>query len=104
MHAITTHPGRTDEIAQRVAFVLEAQCRLAGDAAHALRTPLAALRTELEEARLHPEHIDLDSLLARTLSAVDRLQRVIEELRLLDAASAAGLAGCGERLRGHSPR
>ncbi|MFG1710770.1 histidine kinase dimerization/phospho-acceptor domain-containing protein [Nonomuraea sp. M3C6] len=94
------------EVEQRVRILLEEQCRLGADAAHALRTPVAALRAELEEARLHPDTTDLDGLLSRTLRAVGRLQEVIEELELLAGPSVAVLeaGGYGERLRRYSPR
>ncbi|WP_204042427.1 HAMP domain-containing histidine kinase [Acrocarpospora phusangensis] len=81
--AINSALDRADEAEERSGAVLDEQRRLRADAMHCLRTPVAAVRAELEEARLHPGDTDLEGLLSRTLCAVDRLQGVIEELRLL---------------------
>ncbi|MFI6599522.1 histidine kinase dimerization/phospho-acceptor domain-containing protein [Nonomuraea sp. NPDC050536] len=55
---------------------------LGSQASHDLRTPLAGLRAELEEARLHLDQTRLDDLLTRALRNLDRLQATIEELCL----------------------
>ncbi|MFG1694796.1 histidine kinase dimerization/phospho-acceptor domain-containing protein [Nonomuraea sp. NPDC049309] len=80
--------------------------RLGADAGHALRTPVTALRVELEEARLHPDQVDLDALLGRAIDAVTRLEHVIEQLRLPADPSPGVVYGCrfGEHLRGSHPR
>jgi signal transduction histidine kinase len=95
---VTILLDRLERAEQCSQTVLDEQRRFAADAAHALRTPLAALRIELEEARLHADQTDLNRLIARTLSAVDRLQEVIEKLHLLSAPPVSG-----ERTH-HAPR
>ncbi|MFI7612032.1 histidine kinase dimerization/phospho-acceptor domain-containing protein [Nonomuraea terrae] len=106
VRAINAALARSEEAEKRARCLLEEQCRLGADAAHALRTPVAALRAELEEAVLNRGHVDLDELLSRTLSAVGRLQEVIEQLQLLAGPSVAVLeaGGYGERLRRFAPR
>ncbi|GGL17373.1 hypothetical protein Sme01_72160 [Sphaerisporangium melleum] len=83
---------RLAELAVRqAAAVLDEQRRFAADVAHELRTSVAALRAELEEAGMHPEQTDLECLLERTLGGVGRLQKAIDDL-LLTAGTAAGRA------------
>lgn len=80
--------NRLENARSRIDKSLTQQRRFVSDASHELFTPIAGLRTLLEEARLHPEETDLDELLEDALEGVDRLQTIVTDLLVLAKVGA----------------
>lgn len=75
----------------RAETAVEQQRRFASDVSHDLRTPLTAMRTEVEAALLHPEEADWAATGEAVLDSVDRLQALVADL-LQVARLDAGVA------------
>lgn len=100
---LPTPPG-DDEIA-RLAGTLNAmlgslraivarQQSFVADAAHELRSPVSALRIQVDVAQAHPEALSLPQLLEDLDAEVDRLVRLVDDLLALsreDAGTGPGL-------------
>lgn len=71
-----------NQLFQRIARTLERERRLTGDAAHELRSPLTAIKTHLQVARM-TEGTARDESLAHAEEGTDRLHRTLEQLLLL---------------------
>ncbi len=65
---------------QRVARTLDNERRFTADAAHELRTPLAALKVHTQVARLCREDVQRDHALQQIECGVDRATRLVEQL------------------------
>ncbi|MFC7304212.1 sensor histidine kinase [Streptomyces monticola] len=92
----------TNTTLDRLESAVERQRRFVADASHELRSPIAALRYELETALAHPDTIDPHQALRDALAATRRIDTLTEDLLLLarpDQPAAhslvdlAGLAG-----------
>ena len=71
-----------NQLLQRIAKTIERERRLTGDAAHELRSPLTAIKTHLQVARM-TEGAARDQSLAHAEEGADRLHRTLEQLLLL---------------------
>ncbi|MGK5545652.1 sensor histidine kinase [Streptomyces sp. URMC 127] len=103
----------TNTTLDRLETAVERQRRFVADASHELRSPVAALRYELETALAHPDTIDAHQTLHNALTATRRIQTLTEDLLLLArpdhpaAYSLIDLAGLAAELvheyrhRGH---
>ena len=71
-----------NQLLQRIGKTIERERRLTGDAAHELRSPLTAIKTHLQVARM-TEGVARDQALGRAEEGADRLHRTLEQLLLL---------------------
>lgn len=69
---------------------LDRQRRLASDASHELRTPIAGIRANLEDMLVHPDHIEVTALQA-ALRDTQRLEAIVSDLLLLTRLDAGQL-------------
>lgn len=93
LHERVPMPGGDDEITHLARTMnamlgrLEAsttrQRRFVSDASHELRSPVAAIRTEVEVALLHPDRADWAVVARNVLAEDERLDRIVTDLLLL---------------------
>ena len=76
----------------RMQALLESERRFTADAAHELRTPIAAIRMQAQVAQGSSDEASRQQALAATLQGCDRAMRVVEQLLQL-ARLEAGLEG-----------
>ncbi|MEV4171283.1 HAMP domain-containing sensor histidine kinase [Nonomuraea sp. NPDC049709] len=75
--------GSVNQTLDRLEDVLEQQRRFCADASHELRTPITAIRAQMEDALLAPEEADVTRLCGAVLPSVERLQSVASGLLTL---------------------
>lgn len=100
-------PGTRDEIRKlaetvnqtldRLEQTVQLQRRFASDASHDLRSPLTAMRAQVEDALLHPEETDWIAMSHAQLESLNRLEALVSDLLTL-AKLDAGAVGKHERL------
>ncbi|MFG1683333.1 sensor histidine kinase [Nonomuraea sp. NPDC049269] len=78
----------------RLEHAVEQERRFAADASHDLRSPITAMRTQIEEAMLHPDEADWPRTSVALLASLDRLQAIVADLLTL-AKLDAGAPGVG---------
>ncbi|MGI8332698.1 sensor histidine kinase [Actinomadura scrupuli] len=67
----------------RLEAAVEKQRRFASDASHDLRSPITAMRLQLEEAQLHPGETDCLALMKAQETSLDRLEAIVIDLLTL---------------------
>ncbi|USX52279.1 HAMP domain-containing sensor histidine kinase [Lentzea sp. HUAS12] len=80
-----------NETLDRVHHAVEDTRRFVADASHELRSPLAALRAELEIALSHPDMADWPTVVKMALEDAERLQELTTDLLLLARLDADAL-------------
>ncbi len=80
----------TNQTLERAQAAIQDQLRFASDTSHDLRNPLAAMRTEIEEALMRREETDWEETAGRLLDSLERLQDLVTnllEISRLDAGA-----------------
>lgn len=88
---ITDLAATTNHTLDRLERSAETQRRFVADASHELRSPISALRTQLEVANAYPDETDWPATGARALAAAERLTGIIDELLLLARLDAGAI-------------
>lgn len=89
------HPiiGRLNDLLDQLCHSLEQERRFTADAAHELRTPLAAMRAHAQVARSSQGGEERERALDCVIEATDRTTHLVEQLLTLTRLDAASLTG-----------
>lgn len=79
----------------RIRTMVEAERRFTADAAHELRTPIAAIRTQAQVALAERDDAERAHALRATLAGCDRATRLVEQLLMLSRLEAGETAPNG---------
>jgi signal transduction histidine kinase len=74
----------------RLEVAMEQQRQFASDASHDLRSPLAAMRVEVEDALLECQEPTMTRVGNTVLSSLDRLEAIVSDLLIIARLDAAG--------------
>jgi signal transduction histidine kinase len=74
---------RLEEAVEQQRRLAEQQRRFAADASHDLRSPITAMRTQLEEALLYPDDTHWPATAQALLDSLDRLEAIVTDLLVL---------------------
>ena len=85
---------------QRVGQAFEAQQHFVADAAHELRSPLAALKLQLVALQRAPDEAAHDEAVQRLSAGIDRATRLVEQLLTLARQEAQGAAPGPQGMQG----
>jgi len=89
---LRTFTNAINALLEQLAQAVELQRRFVADAAHQLRTPLAALKVELEHALRESDPALHKQALSQLKAALDRLSRLTNQLLTLARAEPGALA------------
>jgi signal transduction histidine kinase len=92
----STHQDELDDLARtvnqtldRLERAVEQQRRFASDASHDLRSPITAMRAQIEEALLYPEGTDWPETGLTVLASLERLEAIVTDLLALARLEAS---------------
>ncbi|MDP4505027.1 sensor histidine kinase [Nonomuraea turcica] len=86
---ITQLATTTNQTLSQLDGAVEQLRRFASTTSHELRTPIAGLRAQLEEALLYPDDVDARQTLQTALTTAGRLEAIVNDLLLLARLPAA---------------
>jgi len=78
---------------ERVRHAFDAQKHFVADAAHELRSPLAALKLQVQGLQRAPDEATRDRAIARLAAGIDRATRLVEQMLALARHEASMAAG-----------
>lgn len=96
---IATIKNALNQLLQRLNETLAREKRITSDAAHELRTPLAAIRLHTELAKNASNHEQKNDSLDQVLQGVDRTTHLVEQLLTLARLEPGLLAGNFSRVK-----
>ncbi|WP_262380103.1 sensor histidine kinase [Nonomuraea sp. PA05] len=79
---------RLESALEQLQVAMERQRQFAADASHDLRSPITAMRAQIEDALLHPEDTDWPETGNEVLTSLDRLQAIVADLLTLSRLDA----------------